>query len=290
MDNDILIVTGMHRSGTSLITHWLHACGLQLGDRLLNGGKGNVEGHFEDLEFLNLHEEILASQTGDSDGLRGHFDVHPTLGDKARMAAIVSVKNARYPQWGWKEPRTCLFLDAYAEQLPNAKYLVVLRDYKEVVQSLLKRDFSYIEDKYAARSWPVRMLWQHFYRPMRLNQHRLKNHDRYLQAWIAYNRMILKALRSLPEERYLVVSYKSMKDQCGEVFDFLTSQWSFLLRYRKFSSIYRSELITRDTSHLPETENDDLLDEAQQVSGQLRSYLKKSSERLASQEALAVSV
>ena len=45
----------MHRSGTSLISNWLHHCGLQLGEHLLEAGNGNEEGHFEDVEFLRMH-------------------------------------------------------------------------------------------------------------------------------------------------------------------------------------------------------------------------------------------
>lgn len=281
MANDILVVTGMHRSGTSLITKWLHACGLQVGESLLDAGKGNVEGHYEDLEFLKLHEEILASKGANTDGLSPPFDLIPSRYEKAKMKAIIGVKNASYPQWGWKEPRTCLFLNTYNELLPDAKYLVLLRDHKEVVQSLLKRDFSYIDERYQARSWPVRLVWNGFYRAARVKKHRAKNYDRYLRAWIAYNRMVLKALHALPEERYLVVSYKSMKEQCAQVFDFLTSRWNFLLRYKEFASVYRSELISPNADRLPETSNDQLLDEAQQITGQLRAYQQRSSERLA---------
>jgi hypothetical protein len=50
----------MHRSGTSLISQWLSHCGLHLGERLLGPGIGNAEGHFEDLDFLEFHEQILA--------------------------------------------------------------------------------------------------------------------------------------------------------------------------------------------------------------------------------------
>jgi hypothetical protein len=281
MPNNILVVTGMHRSGTSLITHWLHDCGLQVGESLLEAGNGNVEGHFEDLEFLKLHEEILTGSGADSAGLSTPVEMVPTRYERAKMKAIIAVKNASFTQWGWKEPRTCLFLETYSELLPTAKYLVVLRDYKEVTHSLLKRDFSYIDEKYQARSWPYRMAWKYIYRPMRLKKHREKNYDRYLNAWIVYNRMILKSLHSLPEDRYLVVSYKSMKSQCAEVFNFLSQSWSFRLNYKNFASIYRSELISRNADHSPDAADANLLIQAQQVSAHLQSYLQKSSERLA---------
>lgn len=57
--NRTLLILGMHRSGTSLITHWLYRCGLEIGDTLFGPGLGKSEGRFEDVDFYNLHLEIL---------------------------------------------------------------------------------------------------------------------------------------------------------------------------------------------------------------------------------------
>jgi len=279
--NHVLVVTGMHRSGTSLITHWLHACGLQVGETLLDAGNGNVEGHFEDLEFLKLHEEMLGARGAGTDGLRAPYEIRPTSYEKAKMAAVIAVKNARFAHWGWKEPRTCLFLDTYAELLPQARYLVLLRDYDEVVQSLLKRDFAYVDDKYRARSWPYRLVWQYLARAQRRDKHRHHHYNRYLKAWVVYNQMIVAALRQLPAERYLVVSYESMQRQCAAVHAFLSTRWSFPLRYRTFSSIYRSELISRQAEAPPPNVDRDLLAQARQVHAQLQHYLQASQHSLA---------
>ena len=51
----------MGRSGTSVITQWINKCGLSVGEELLGSAIGNVEGHFEDMDFLLIHEEILIS-------------------------------------------------------------------------------------------------------------------------------------------------------------------------------------------------------------------------------------
>ena len=56
MASKILIIVGMHRSGTSLITQWLYRCGLSIGNKLAPADIGNVEGYFEDSDFLKLHE------------------------------------------------------------------------------------------------------------------------------------------------------------------------------------------------------------------------------------------
>ena len=49
--NKVLVILGMHRSGTSLVANWLHDCGLHVGDRLLEGTFANEKGYFEDLIF-----------------------------------------------------------------------------------------------------------------------------------------------------------------------------------------------------------------------------------------------
>ena len=55
-----VIVTGMHRSGTSLLASAMQQAGVAIGDRLLAADESNVRGHFEDLDFFELHEGILA--------------------------------------------------------------------------------------------------------------------------------------------------------------------------------------------------------------------------------------
>ncbi|MGV7211526.1 hypothetical protein ACLB1G_27115 [Oxalobacteraceae bacterium A2-2] len=285
MANQVLVVTGMHRSGTSLLTHWLHACGLQVGERLLQAGKGNVEGHFEDLDFLQLHEDILAAHGADTAGLRGPYEVAPSTRQQARMAAVIAARNARHTQWGWKEPRTCLFLDSYAQLLPGANYLVVLRDHEEVVQSLLKRDFSHIDERYQQKSWLHRAVW-YFYRPLRLNKHRDRNYNRYLRAWIHYNRMILRALQALPDERYLVVSHELMHTRCAQVYAYLSARWSFRLRYQRFANIYRGDLLSRGAAPAPAAADPGLLAQARELGAELRRHLERSAARLVRNEAL----
>jgi hypothetical protein len=285
MANDVLIIAGMHRSGTSLMTHWLHACGLQVGESLVGAGTGNVEGHFEDEDFFRLHQQILIDKGAHPDGLHPPEAMTPSAREQARMQALVAARNSSFRQWGWKEPRTCLFLDTYATLLPQAKYLVLLRDYREVVHSLLKRDFTLLDNRYQAKSWPYRIAWKYFYRSMRLARHRRKYRERYLKAWLVYNRTILQTLEKLPAHRYLVVSYESMQSQCAEVFGFLSSHWSFQLRYKKFASVYRNELISRKADVAPLAVDPALLAEVRQVGASLRDYLRCSQRRLAAMPA-----
>ena len=157
MHSRILIIAGMHRSGTSLITNWLHHCGLEVGERLVEASAGNKEGHFEDTEFLKIHEEILADNGLTTTGLI--FDKPLTISEYEleKLKTILKIKERRFHQWGWKEPRTCLFLDTYGKLLPEAKYLVIVRDYLSVVNSLLKRSWDEVDKRYERRSFFTRL-------------------------------------------------------------------------------------------------------------------------------------
>jgi hypothetical protein len=170
MRNRTLIIAGMHRSGTSLITHWLNECGLHLGEDFLGAGLGNIDGHYEDLEFLKLHEEILAANNLPTTGLIEDYDINVSAYHKEKLRKIIKTKNTLHEQWGWKDPRTCLFLDVYQELIPDARYLVILRDYKDVVSSLLYRDFQVHEKKYLARGLFQRVIWKGFRRRRQLKR------------------------------------------------------------------------------------------------------------------------
>jgi hypothetical protein len=130
----------MHRSGTSLVASVLGRCGLDLGDDLLSPDVGNPLGYFEDVSIHDLHLELL-SKAGIGDGFTVTDDHLPIPVDdvfRARAHDIVADRAAK-PQWGWKEPRTALFLDLWAEAIPDATFLFLFRRPAAVVDSLLRR-------------------------------------------------------------------------------------------------------------------------------------------------------
>ncbi len=96
MQPQTLIIAGMHRSGTSLITNWLSRCGLEIGERLAEGNAGNVEGHFEDVEFLKLHEEILNNNSLDISGLVDAKKIALSPYQLAKLESIISIKQQLY--------------------------------------------------------------------------------------------------------------------------------------------------------------------------------------------------
>lgn len=137
-ESQVLIITGMHRSGTSLTASLLQSAGLHIGRRLMQGTEFNPKGYFENIDFFEFHLDLLRSQGVNVDGwtLQDKIDVPEEFIDRAK--AIVE-KNALSHIWGWKEPRTTLFLDFWAELLPDARFLLIYRSPWDVIDSLYRR-------------------------------------------------------------------------------------------------------------------------------------------------------
>ena len=59
MNGQCLIITGMHRSHTSLLTQCLHLAGMYIGDNLLEANQYNSQGHFEHRDIVAFHENLI---------------------------------------------------------------------------------------------------------------------------------------------------------------------------------------------------------------------------------------
>lgn len=135
----VLVIGGMHRSGTSLVASLCHGAGLYLGHRLMGAAHGNAAGHFEDLDFVELHERILVANGLGSEGFT--TDARPEVPDGLadQAAALVAARRGVAAPWGWKDPRTVLLLDFWAKAIPEARFLLVFRPPWEVADSLFRR-------------------------------------------------------------------------------------------------------------------------------------------------------
>lgn len=158
-----LIVTGMHRSGTSLVASLLSAWNVRMGDRLLPADRGNPAGYFEDVDFLELNRRILIACTPPEDGHRDWgwtesetFITEPSPAHRDAAAAIVAVRDRAGHPWGWKDPRTSMLLDFWDDVLGSeARFLLLYRHPWEVADSMLRTgaDVWLTHPSYPARIW-----------------------------------------------------------------------------------------------------------------------------------------
>ncbi len=173
--SSILIIAGMHRSGTSLTDSLLQSAGLHIGRKLLDQSHGASERHFENLDFFEFHKAVLRSQGVNEDGwtLQETIEVDDRFVEQAQELVA---KNAVSSVWGWKEPRTTLFLEFWANLLPQAKFLLLYRFPWEVVDSLYRRGDAIF------KSQP----------------------DLAVKMWLHYNRKILNLYNHFSEHCFLV--------------------------------------------------------------------------------------
>ena len=122
-----LLIGGMHRSGTSLTASLFASAGLDLGPELLGACEFNPLGHFEDLGFFDLHCRALVAQGLPSEGYTATERAIMPDEFEPEIDDLLSARMERGVAWGWKEPRTILFLDYWRSRLPPARYVFVVR-------------------------------------------------------------------------------------------------------------------------------------------------------------------
>ncbi|MDJ0517596.1 MAG: sulfotransferase, partial [Trichodesmium sp. MO_231.B1] len=144
MKSTVFMITGMHRSGTSLTASLFQSVGVNIGEKLVGPEYGNIRGHFEDIEFVELHKGILRAQGIDDLGTNVEIKEIPVKKQHLKAAKRL-IKNRqeenekKTKSWGWKDPRTTLFLNFWLDLLPDAKFIFVYRSPWEVVDSLYRR-------------------------------------------------------------------------------------------------------------------------------------------------------
>lgn len=133
-----IIITGMHRSGTSLVSSLLQHAGVHIGEKLIAANSANPRGYFEDVDFYEYHEHLLHERGQTYLHVDGDFKLEPTDAETERARQLIAERSHRHV-WGWKDPRTSLFLSFWHKLVPEARFLFVYRHPIEVLLSLLRR-------------------------------------------------------------------------------------------------------------------------------------------------------
>jgi GT2 family glycosyltransferase/glycosyltransferase involved in cell wall biosynthesis len=176
----VFIVTGMHRSGTSLTASLFQKVGVDIGKKLVGPADGNVKGHFENVDFVEFHKSVLRSHGIDELGCTFEKTI-PVAAEYVEIAKRAIAENQQTDKhWGWKDPRTALFWDFWLNLLPEANFICVYRSPWEVVDSLYRRgtDVSL-----------------------------LQNPEMAVKMWIHYNQKVLELYERFPDRCLLANVY-----------------------------------------------------------------------------------
>ncbi|MCH2133542.1 MAG: sulfotransferase [Phycisphaerales bacterium] len=247
-----IIITGMHRSGTSLLASMLQEAGITLGKHLKAAGPFNSRGYFEDVDFIDFHEQVL-QEAGTTMYLQ-HAVPGPRTTDQEARAKSLLKSRAEQAVWGWKDPRTSLFLDFWNGLLPDATFIFIFRRPSEVVDSLRRR-----RDPMLYRQFPGAPLLERFGFPRFRGQAALG-------VWKNYNRHLLDFAAHHPG-RCQFVAMDALKDQVQDLVAGINAELASanpdlasLIDERLLTSVPRSD-IERLCDRDPETQ--DLLNRLQ---------------------------
>lgn len=215
-----LIITGMHRSGTSLVARFIHHSGIHLGDEFVGAKASNPYGHFEDVEILDFHRDALRHQFGHDLWVPKLPAITPEVRMRAR--ALVDARQTA-SHWGWKEPRTTLFLDLWHDILPHARYLLLVRQPLLVVDSLHRR---------------TNTRFYHIWR-----------HNKFLRTWLLYNRTLL-AFYQLNPDLCLLVTLQDLLHGADQFVALLSDLISYPLDESTFHAVYDASILSRQRTDL----------------------------------------
>ena len=165
----IVLVLGMHRSGTSLCSHILSALGVDMSDDI-DVNPSNTRGHWERREIVEFHDRILGLFNRDFLGKFHDFALPVAWWADRRVAQIrreiVAFLERRMGEgyFGFKDPRTVRLMPVWHQILNELKLaprvVLCLRNPAQVARSLNARDG--LDPEIGEYRWLVHMM--DFYR------------------------------------------------------------------------------------------------------------------------------
>jgi len=156
----LIVVLGMHRSGTSAITRGLRALGVELGNNLYAPDPEiNAKGYWEDADLAGLNIRLLkalGSEWHDTRPLPHDFVDRLTSGGFLPQAVdLLQAKLQAHRVFGFKDPRNSLLLPfwkrAFAHLGVRVGYVLAVRNPLSVILSLARRD--HFDFRKSAQLW-----------------------------------------------------------------------------------------------------------------------------------------
>lgn len=147
-EKSILVVLGMHRSGTSVATRIFNLLGANPGNDLMLPSSDNPTGFWEPTEIVNVHDELL-QQLGyswdDPRPLPQEWWIRPDMDEfSTRLCQLAEQRYGAVKLPIIKDPRLCSLLPIWLEVFKKLgwkpHYILVGRPPLEVADSLMKRN------------------------------------------------------------------------------------------------------------------------------------------------------
>jgi len=208
----IICLTGMHRSGTSLMAGYFEHCGLDLGNNLIGPRSGNQRGHFEDREFVDSHDHLF--EANKCNKFTPKRDLSISAAQRTSACRMIEARAEIRSPWGWKDPRTSLFLEFWTSIAADIQYVFLYRDPILVMDSLFRRG----DKRFLISPWLT------------------------AKAWLRYNRELLRYHKS-HAARSFFVNIKGFNENHETAAQLLGSRLGFKLN-KPYTDVFRPDEIS----------------------------------------------
>lgn len=143
-----VVIAGMHRAGTSMLTREIEKLGVFLGN--------DLEKNHESIFFKSINEKLINDSGGNWDNPKAIewllsdknvFECYQNYFDTMRLS-INRFKYdnfKKYDNWGWKDPRNTFTYPFWKKIFPDLKLIIIERHGLDVALSLKKRRQEYLE-------------------------------------------------------------------------------------------------------------------------------------------------
>ncbi|MEM8694756.1 MAG: sulfotransferase family protein [Pseudomonadota bacterium] len=148
-DCGVVLVVGMHRSGTSSLTGTLQSAGLYLGD-VVEAAPHNPKGNRENKQVMKLNEAVLEANGG---SWRSPPERIEWRSDHLARRDEIIAGYRTAARWGMKDPRFLLLLDGWLSGLPPVQLIGTIRNPASVVNSLMRRNAAQGTEEKFLRLW-----------------------------------------------------------------------------------------------------------------------------------------
>ncbi len=128
------IVIGVGRSGTSTVAGILHNIfQVKMADKFVPPNATNIDGHWEDMEFRDLNHIRMS----------GGIDRKQWLDSIKRL---IKKREKQNVPWGFKDPRTSMFLDDYLKLFEEPLIIYCSRN-RELTVASLKKCYGFTDEE-----------------------------------------------------------------------------------------------------------------------------------------------
>ncbi len=203
-----------------MFARFMHESGIKMGEAFYVDESSNKYGHYEDMDFLNVQRQEVAGHFGGEDWLVWE-DFETTADFSKKATGIYTAKALANPDgdWGWKDPRTALFLDFWHKLNPGICFIFMVRRPEAIVNSLCRL---------------LKTRWS------------VAEKAKYLKSYVHYNRAIIRFIRDYPAAKCAVVSHDILTDNQAVELNRINDKLGTKFNTELFSHLFDSNVISRE--------------------------------------------